>query len=100
MKFREWLKWYLYGIPTFEDFMVEEFEKMDKDRKKRGEVWHYICINGHKWKSFSSPTGSFCSDKYGMTETACPDCGSTICKGDVYINGKLTCMGAMHMDFK
>lgn len=89
----------IFLVRTFKDYMKQTFKKMDKDRKKNNEVWHYICNNGHKWKSYSSPTGSYCRDKYGMEETACPECHSTICMGNVYINGKKTQMGAMHMNF-
>lgn len=76
------------------------FLEMDEERKKNNEVWHYTCNNGHKWRSYSSPTGSFCSNKYGMSETACPECKSTITMGEVYRNGIKTQMGAIHMDFK
>lgn len=68
---------------------------------KNKEVWHYTCINGHKWKSSQSPCGNaiggfnLCGDPC----TRCPECGTEICKGDVHINGKLTNMGAIHSGF-
>ena len=75
------------------------FRDMDKERKKRGEVWHYTCINGHKWESYSSPTSGMMADKYSLKETMCPKCGSTISLGNIYRNGKKTQMGAMHCEF-
>lgn len=100
MKFREFLKWLIYGTPSKGEFMRERYEKRDRENKKNKEVWHYTCENGHKWKSYSSPTGSFCADNYGMKETACPTCRSKICMGNVYKNGKLTGVGACHMGFR
>ena len=61
----------------------------------RGEWWHYTCINGHKWKSLSSPGGG-----YYAPQTVCPACGSPICRGEVYIDGKKTGMGSIHRDFR
>lgn len=81
-------------------FLVrKDYRKMDKENKKDKKVWHYECVNGHKWKSYSSPTSTYCRDKYGMTETCCPECKSVVCKGDVYVNGKLTGMGAQVIGF-
>ena len=90
------MSWFKNLFPTVKDM----YDDMDIERKKRGEVWHYECENGHKWESYSSPTGTLCRDSYGMTETCCPKCKSTICRGNVYKNGKLTDMGACHVDFK
>ena len=83
-------------VPTVKSM----YEEIDEECKRKDEVWHYECINGHKWKSHSSPTSTFCRDSYGMKETICPECGSTICRGDVYRDGKKTCMGAMHVGFR
>ena len=58
------------------------------------EVWHYTCENAHKWKSYNSPGGGYYAPK-----TRCPVCNSEVCMGNVYINGKQTKMGAIHMDF-
>lgn len=98
-KMFEWIKDFL-SLRSFSSFQKREYEKVDEDRKKRGEVWHYECENGHKWKSYSSPTSFYSAEKYGMEETCCPECGSTICKGDVYRNGIKTGMGARHIGFK
>ena len=80
-------------------FTRKMYADMDEERKKKGEVWHYECYNGHTWQSYSSPTGSFCADNYGMEQTACPECGTEVCKGDVYRNGKKTTIGAFHIGF-
>ena len=76
------------------------FRDMDRERKKKGEFFNYVCNNGHKWKSYSAPTGTFCADRYGLQQTACPKCGSTICSATcVDKEGKIK-WGAVHMDFK
>jgi len=64
--------------------------------KKKKEVWHYTCKNGHKWKSNSSPRGTYVYGEEGQTK--CPTCESPVCKGDLYINGNPTTIGAMHKD--
>jgi len=93
----KWIKRKLF--PTFTEFVEDVYKDIDKIREKNREVWHYTCENGHKWKSYSSPTGSYCADVFGMEETCCPICKSKITIGNVYINGKKTQMGAMHCDF-
>jgi len=90
---------FLCGDYTLEYHVKNMYKEMDKKNKKNKEVWHYTCECGHKWKSYSSPTGSFCTSNYGMKETSCSKCGSTICRGEVYINGKYANMGACHMGF-
>lgn len=76
--------------------------KIFKKLKDYGEVWHYECINGHKWNSRQSPRGNCGNGKnlLGDNCTRCKECGSEITIGNVYINGKLTGMGAVHADFK
>lgn len=64
---------------------------------KPREIWHYTCINGHTWESKQSPRGTYCFGELGQTR--CPVCKTPVCKGDVYIDGKSTTMGAMHIDF-
>ena len=66
--------------------------------EKNKEVWHYTCQNNHKWKSRQSPRGTYCFGESGQTK--CPICKTSICKGEVYINNKLTAMGSIHCDFK
>lgn len=61
------------------------------------EVWHYTCENGHKWKSFQSPRGTYVYGERGQTK--CPTCKSPVCMGKVYINGKYANMGARHLAF-
>lgn len=63
--------------------------------KERGEVWHYTCQNNHTWKSRESPGGGYFAPK-----TRCPICKTEVCKGEIYINGKITAMGAVHCDYK
>ena len=82
-----------------EEYVRRMYRDMDKERQKRGEVWHYECENGHIWESYESPTGSLCKLEFGMKETSCPQCESLICKGNIYINGKKTKMGAIHINF-
>lgn len=65
---------------------------------KYKEVWHYTCINGHKWESYRSPRGTYVYGEDGQTR--CPICKSPVCRGEVYINGEYANMGACHMDFK
>ena len=79
------------------EYVRKEGEKRDKEREKDKEVWHYTCINGHKWESFSSPRGTY---YFGVSsQTRCPTCLSPICRGEVWINGKITGMGACHEGF-
>ena len=94
----KWLRG-LFALRNTKAFTRNIYKEMDEKRKERREVWHYTCENGHKWKSNSSPTSTFCRDNYGMKETACPKCNSTICMGSVYINGKFANMGAIHCGF-
>ena len=63
--------------------------------EKNKEIWHYTCENRHKWESWESPGGGIFAPS-----TTCPRCKSIICRGEVYINGKKTEMGAAHTDFK
>ncbi len=91
MKFREFIKWLIHGIPTKEEFVRDMYKEMDRERKKNNEVWHYNCENGHKWESYSSPGGGVYAPA-----TTCPECKSEVCMGDVWINGKKTQMGAIH----
>jgi hypothetical protein len=66
--------------------------------KNKGEVWHYECENGHKWNSRQSPRGTYC---YGVGgQTRCEECGCPRTTSIVYIDGKITSMGAIHIDFK
>ena len=75
--------------------MFNWFKKLfEKDK----EIWYYECENGHKWKSRESPRGTYLFGEKGQTK--CPICKSPICLGNVYINGKLTGMGSMHVAFK
>ena len=85
--------------PTKEECARETFRELDKERKKKGEVWHYTCDKGHKWESYSSPTSTFVAEKFGMMRTRCPKCFSDVTKGEVYINGVKTNMGAIHVGF-
>ena len=62
------------------------------------EVWHYTCKNGHKWENKQSPRGTYLFGESGQTK--CPICKSSICRGEVYINGKITSAGAVHVDFQ
>lgn len=78
--------------------LIAYYGEQDKLRQKNKEVWHYICENGHKWQSYSSPRGTYVYGESGQTR--CPTCKSPICMGEVYINGKKTQMGAMHQDFR
>lgn len=78
-------------FPTHKDI----FEDLDKNRKEMG---HYTCINGHKWLSKESPTGSFCASMYGMQETKCSTCQTTVCRVDFMLDGKII-WGAMHEGF-
>mgnify|MGYP001592815139 CR=1 FL=1 len=84
---------------SFKSFLCRIFRRMDSYNEKQNIVWHYICKNGHKWNSHSSPTGSFCADNYFMEETICPECKTTICTGKVYKNGKATGEGSIHIWF-
>ncbi len=77
--------------------LISYYEEQDKLRQKNKEVWHYTCENGHKWESYSSPRGTYVYGESGQTR--CSVCGSTVTMGEVYINGKKTQMGAMHMAY-
>ena len=61
---------------------------------KNKDVWHYTCENGHTWVSRESPGGGVFAPS-----TTCPECYSTICKGDVYRDGNPTGAGACHMAY-
>ena len=61
------------------------------------EIWHYTCINNHSWESMQSPRGMYVFREKGQTK--CPICKTPICKGEVYINGIKTKMGAIHVGF-
>lgn len=88
-----WLK-DLWSLRSFEAFC----ERLDKRESERsGEVWHYICENGHKWDDWKSPRGTCLYGKSGQTK--CPTCKTSVCMGNVYINGKKTQMGAVHCYF-
>jgi len=73
----KWLRRKLF--PTFGEFVQDMYKDIDKERKKIGELGHYECENAHEWTSYESPTGSYCTERYGMTETRCPICKATIC---------------------
>ena len=85
------------GMPSFEQWQKENYLTREQENKKNKEIWHYECENGHKWKSYSSPRGTYVYGESGQTR--CPICGTPICRGEVYINGKLTAMGAVHVGF-
>lgn len=98
-----WIFLFILLIKTLYDLYQLEpknyYKKQDKIRKKNDKVWHYTCINGHKWESYSSPTSFTFAINNEMEPTMCPECDSTVCQGSVYINGKYANMGAMHMGF-
>jgi hypothetical protein len=73
-----------------------------KKLKEIGEVWYYECENGHKWHSRQSPKGNafLGLNLLGEPCTRCSICGSEVIIGNMYINGKLTGMGSVHVDFK
>lgn len=92
-------------LNLFRPFMSREaytrllFKRIDEARMQRGEIYHYECQEGHKWKSYSSPTGSYCAGKFGMEETRCPKCATTICKAMIYKNGVYLNQGTVHEMF-
>lgn len=92
----------LFALRSRSSFVKRMYEKIDEHKKNENEIWHYICQEGHKWKSYSSPKGNagggvnLCYEEC----TKCPICKTEVCMGNVYINGKETQMGAMHCDFK